>query len=134
VLQLLRIQSPNGTKRVEISSSDSTLRLYEVVRDAFDFPGFLFAIYKERGRKQEMISSRSRKLSTEGLSHGDLLYMENVNGGINHSTPSTSKSSEVSTPSTPSTPLGKLVGFQVGTYYAIRCASTSFLIKLEIEK
>lgn len=89
-LKVLRVQSPDGTKRIEVSPTDSTLRLYEAVRDAFSLPGYLFALYKERGRKQEVVSSRSRAIASSGFSHGDLIYMAPINGGVIHSQPSTS--------------------------------------------
>lgn len=80
--QVLRIQSPEGTKRIEIDQTESTKSLYEKVHDVFNLTGYKFGLYKERGQKGELVSSRSRTLTTCGLRHGDMIYMSPVNGAL----------------------------------------------------
>jgi len=77
---IIRVQSPYGTRRVELTSSDSTETLYQKVRDAFDLSGFNFALYKDRNNKTEIFSSRSKILTTYKLKHGDMVFLHPMNG------------------------------------------------------
>lgn len=52
--QLIRVQSADGTKRVEVSSGASLLELYESVQKAFQLEDPQFAVYKERNYTQEV--------------------------------------------------------------------------------
>ncbi|XP_067006587.1 nuclear protein localization protein 4 homolog [Anabrus simplex] len=78
----LRVQSSEGTKRIDVEPSDSILQLFEKVHDKFELSGFAFALYRERGRKDELVSSRSRTVRSCGLRHGDMLYMTPLNGAL----------------------------------------------------
>lgn len=80
--QILRIQSPEGTKRVEVGSTDSTSQLFERVHDTFDLNSFAFALYKERNQRNEITSSKTRSVTTAGLRHGDMLYLLPLNGAV----------------------------------------------------
>lgn len=112
MLQILRIQSQEGTKRIQISLSESCSALYEKVSIAEQLPvgfpllyvcrfgvhgsvyitnarqvhdesslsSFSFAIFRNRGRQDEIPSLRSKTLESIGLKHGDLLYLEPSNG------------------------------------------------------
>lgn len=79
---LLRIQSSDGTKRLEIGGKSTTSQLYEAVYDLFDLNSFTFALYKERNRKDEIISSRTKTVKELGLKHGDMIYLSPVNGAV----------------------------------------------------
>ncbi|KAJ8948637.1 hypothetical protein NQ318_022704 [Aromia moschata] len=108
---LLRVQSPEGTKRIEISPSASTCQLFEAVHDAFDLKSFAFA---RRIKKDEIHSSKSRTLRNTGLRHGDMIYLASVNGAvlfsnnspsgepIDETAPSTSSTVSVSRPTSSS--------------------------------
>lgn len=72
---LLRIQSPEGTRRVELRNGASTSRLFEKVKEAFELDCLAFAIYKSRGQKDEILSSKSKKVDAYQLQHGDMLYL-----------------------------------------------------------
>lgn len=78
----MRIQSPEGTKRVEISPSSSTCQLYEAIHDTFDLNSFAFALYKEKNKKDEIASSKTKTLRTLGLRHGDMIYLLPLNGAV----------------------------------------------------
>ncbi|XP_049775700.1 nuclear protein localization protein 4 homolog [Schistocerca cancellata] len=91
----LRVQSSEGTKRVEVEPSDSILHLFEKVHDAFGLSGYTFALYRERGRKDELISSRSRTIRSSGLRHGDMVYMCPLNGALLWSEPSPGSSNSM---------------------------------------
>ncbi|XP_037093892.1 nuclear protein localization protein 4 homolog [Pollicipes pollicipes] len=88
---LLRIQSPEGTRRVEVRSGASTSRLFEKVKEAFDLSSFSFAIYKSRGQKDEIVASKSKKVDGHQLHHGDMLYMVPLSADL---FPSTSENME----------------------------------------
>lgn len=81
-LQMLRVQSAEGTQRVEASGSDSTAALYERVHDALRLRSFAFALHRDRARRDELASSKSRRLQDLGLQHGDMLYLSPVNGAV----------------------------------------------------
>ncbi|KAK5641222.1 hypothetical protein RI129_009769 [Pyrocoelia pectoralis] len=89
---LLRVQSSEGTKRIEIKTSDTTCQLYERVHSTFDLNSFAFALYKQKNQKDEIASSKSKTLISVGLHHGDMLYLTPVNGAIVFPEPSTSAS------------------------------------------
>lgn len=52
------------------------------VHDAFGLSGFCFALFRERGNKDEINSSRSKTLKSLGLNHGDLLFLAPINGAL----------------------------------------------------
>lgn len=72
---VLRIQSPEGTKRLNVSPDDSTHALYEKVFEAFGLTGFTFSLYLNRNSRDELISSKTQKLSNYNIKHGDIVYM-----------------------------------------------------------
>ncbi|CAH2217635.1 jg9768 [Pararge aegeria aegeria] len=86
----LRVQSAEGTARIEVLDSDVTARLYERVHEALNLSTFGFCLHKDRARKEEIISSKSRQLRACGLQHGDMLYLSPVNGAVLFDQPSTS--------------------------------------------
>ncbi|KYM92095.1 Nuclear protein localization protein 4 like protein [Atta colombica] len=90
---ILRVQSPEGTKRIEILPSDTISQLYEKVYEAFDLNSFGFNLCKQRSQKEPLTSTRSRTVSGIGLSHGDILYLVPANGTQLWSAPSTSSAS-----------------------------------------
>lgn len=91
VHQILRVQSPEGTTRVEMSESDVTAQLFERVHDSLHLGTFAFALHKDRQHKDEVMSSKSRRLRDVGLQHGDMLYLSPVNGAVLFDQPSTSE-------------------------------------------
>ncbi|XP_012147513.1 nuclear protein localization 4 isoform X2 [Megachile rotundata] len=89
----LRVQSSEGTKRIDVHPSDTISQLFEKVYNAFELNSFGFGLYRQRNLKDELISTRSRTVSGIGLSHGDMLYLAPLNGTEVWSTPSTSNAS-----------------------------------------
>lgn len=79
---LLRIQSSEGTRRIEISPSAATCQLFETIHDAFELNSFAFALYKQRNKKDEIASSKSKTLRNLGLRHGDMVYLSPLNGSV----------------------------------------------------
>lgn len=89
-LQMLRVQSPEGTSRIEVFDTDVTARLYERVFEDLNLSTIGFALHRDRQRKEEILSSKSRQLRECGLKHGDMLYVSPVNGAVLFDQPSTS--------------------------------------------
>lgn len=89
----LRVQSPEGTKRIEVDPTDTVSALFEKVFDTFDLSSFGFGLFKQRNHKDEIISSRSRTVAGIGLGHGDMLYLAPLNGALLWDAPSTSSAS-----------------------------------------
>lgn len=92
---MLRVQCAEGTQRVEVSSNDVTSLLFEKVHDALHLNNYAFALHKDRQRKEEILSSKSRTLNECGLQHGDMIYLSPLNGALIFEQPSTSSSTEV---------------------------------------
>uniref|UniRef100_A0A182SAI0 Nuclear protein localization protein 4 homolog n=1 Tax=Anopheles maculatus TaxID=74869 RepID=A0A182SAI0_9DIPT len=85
---VLRIQSADGTKRIETEQTVTTKGLYELVKAACGFDHYDFALYRERNYTKEIVSSGSQEVKDIGLKHGDIVYLRLVEG------PSTSKAAE----------------------------------------
>lgn len=81
-VQILRVQSAEGTARVEARVVDCTAVLFERVHAALALSSFAFALHKDRQRREEVVSSKSRTLRDYGLQHGDLLFLSPVNGAV----------------------------------------------------
>ncbi|XP_031788253.1 nuclear protein localization protein 4 homolog isoform X2 [Nasonia vitripennis] len=90
---LLRVQSAEGTKRVEVQPSDTVSQLFEKIYDVFELQSFGFGLYKQRNQKEEIVSTRSKTVQGVGLKHGDMLYLAPINGAVLWDTPSTSSAS-----------------------------------------
>ncbi|XP_053976809.1 nuclear protein localization protein 4 homolog isoform X1 [Hylaeus volcanicus] len=89
----LRVQSSEGTKRIDVDRSDTVSQLFEKVFVVFELNSFGFGLYKQRNHKDELISSRSRTVAGIGLNHGDMLYLAPFNGTQLWNIPSTSTAS-----------------------------------------
>ncbi|CAB3239018.1 unnamed protein product [Arctia plantaginis] len=87
---ILRVQSPEGTTRLEMQDTDVTAQLFERVYESLHLNTFAFVLHKDRQRKEEITSSKSRRLCDYGLQHGDMLYLNPVNGAVLFDQPSTS--------------------------------------------
>ncbi|XP_055635839.1 nuclear protein localization protein 4 homolog [Toxorhynchites rutilus septentrionalis] len=85
---MLRVQSADGTKRVELYSTSTLRELYELIHSTFAYQDYGFALFKERNGTKELVSSRSQTIKAAGLKHGDMIYMKNISG------PSTSREPE----------------------------------------
>ncbi|CAG0887577.1 unnamed protein product [Darwinula stevensoni] len=77
---ILRVQSPDGTQRITISPSATTKELYEKVHASFNMPSFMFSLYKNKKRTGEIYSSNSQKIHSCNLKHGDMIFVNPVNG------------------------------------------------------
>ncbi|XP_015125165.1 nuclear protein localization protein 4 homolog isoform X1 [Diachasma alloeum] len=101
----LRVQSPEGTKRIDVDPTDSLSQLFEKVYEAFQLNSFGFSLYKERNHKNEILSSKSKSIAACGLGHGDMLYLAPLNGAFLWNNSSSNTSAQNSTGSTDVTPM-----------------------------
>ncbi|XP_032686313.1 nuclear protein localization protein 4 homolog isoform X3 [Odontomachus brunneus] len=92
--RILRVQSSEGTKRIEVQASDTLTCLYERVYESFNLNSFEFNLCKQRNHKDPLTSTKSKTVSEIGLCHGDMLYLVPVNGTQLWSTPSTSSTTD----------------------------------------
>lgn len=94
---MLRVQSADGTVRVQMQPKDTTTSLYERVHDEFHLTSFSFILAKERSvtPTSEIASSKSTTLADCGLKHGDMIFLTPLNGAIIFNQPSTSDSVQV---------------------------------------
>ncbi|XP_076653161.1 nuclear protein localization 4 isoform X1 [Halictus rubicundus] len=86
----LRVQSSEGTKRIDIEPSSTISRLFDKIFMTFELKNFGFGLYRQRNNKDEITSSLRRTVSGLGLTHGEMLYLVPYNGTQIWNTPSTS--------------------------------------------
>ncbi|KAA0187276.1 hypothetical protein HAZT_HAZT001750 [Hyalella azteca] len=91
---LLRVQSPDGTKRIEVTPSESLQQLYDKASMVFGVPADHFSIYQDRTRKQELACSARRSVRAAKLSHGDMIFLHPSAAASTSSSSSSSYSSQ----------------------------------------
>nr|SVE87366.1 EOG090X05T8 [Daphnia similis] len=79
---MLRIQSPEGTRRVDIDNLAVTRELFEKVLNAFETIEYPFTLYGRRDKSQEIASSDSKTLASYGLKHGDMIFLSPIAGAV----------------------------------------------------
>ncbi|CAD6996078.1 unnamed protein product [Ceratitis capitata] len=75
---LIRVQSAEGIKRIEISPKANLKELFEMVHQSLKVDGF--GLFKERNFLTELHSSNSQKIGS-CLKHGDMLFLKKIAGG-----------------------------------------------------
>lgn len=58
-----------------MQETDTTKYLYDTACGAFNFTDYNFKLFKKRGQKDELVSSRSKTIVGCGLQHGDMIYL-----------------------------------------------------------
>lgn len=48
----------------------------------FSLSSYAFVLFKRKGHEDEITSSRSKSIESVGVKHGDLLYLEPLNGAV----------------------------------------------------
>ncbi|EDW34252.1 GL21676 [Drosophila persimilis] len=74
---LVRVQSAEGIKRIEISPKSNLKQLYDSVQTAMQVDGF--GLFKERNFLTELQASGSQLVGT-ALKHGDMIYLKQMAG------------------------------------------------------
>ncbi|GAV04747.1 hypothetical protein RvY_14979 [Ramazzottius varieornatus] len=79
---LLRIQSSEGTKRVEVSENTTIDALLRIVAETFNLApdATTWRLFQDRSKTTQLFSS-ARTVKQSGLKHGDLLYLDILAGG-----------------------------------------------------
>ncbi|XP_030376061.1 nuclear protein localization protein 4 homolog isoform X2 [Scaptodrosophila lebanonensis] len=80
---LVRVQSPEGIKRIEISPKSNLKQLYETVQNALKVDGF--GLFKERSFATELQASGSQLVGAT-LKHGDMIYLKQMAGSSSRRT------------------------------------------------
>ncbi|XP_046806072.1 nuclear protein localization protein 4 homolog isoform X2 [Lucilia cuprina] len=74
---LVRVQSPEGIKRIEISPKANLKELFESVQNALKVDGF--GLFKERNFTKELYANSTQQIGTL-LKHGDMVYLKQLAG------------------------------------------------------
>ncbi|XP_017846673.1 nuclear protein localization protein 4 homolog isoform X2 [Drosophila busckii] len=74
---LIRVQSAEGIKRIEISPKSNLKQLYDSVQSALKVDGF--GLFKERSFVNELQASGTQLVGTT-LKHGDMLFLKQMAG------------------------------------------------------
>lgn len=72
----MRVESPDGTKRLELNKLDSLSSVYEKIYDLFNIDqsqAHEWGVFFDRNRKNHLNHSRNTKAG-DTLSHGDLIF------------------------------------------------------------
>jgi len=69
------VQSPEGQKRVQVSSTGKAEELYKNVYKAFDMKSMEFGLYKDQKKKDLIENSKIKSITATGLRHGDRLFL-----------------------------------------------------------
>eukprot|EP00918_Siedleckia_nematoides_P010878 GHVU01023869.1.p1 GENE.GHVU01023869.1~~GHVU01023869.1.p1 ORF type:complete len:631 (-),score=55.89 GHVU01023869.1:1001-2893(-) len=72
---VIRVQSDEGTKRINAKPTERTKDFLEKVQSTFDLEGGGWGIYVDRGRSKQLDSSKTKTLSTYRIKHGDMLFL-----------------------------------------------------------
>lgn len=80
LFQIIRIQTPDGLKRVGISSSATLKDLYDVAYKAMNLLDYGFSLFSDRGCSKELRSTRSVTVTSSKLNHGDVIYYKQMAG------------------------------------------------------
>lgn len=91
----IAIQSQEGQKRVQVSSTAKTEDLYKNVQKLFDLTSCQFTLYKKQNKTFEVANSRTKTVKGEGLNHGDRLFMFPKTQNLFQNSESSSSSSQV---------------------------------------
>ncbi|KAG0723107.1 Nuclear protein localization protein 4 [Chionoecetes opilio] len=92
---IIRVQSSDGTKRVEVKPTDTTKALYEKVFELYALPSHDFALTTGRDLKSEIASSSRKTVKGYKLNHGDMLHLHKLDSEGKSSSSTKSKVSEV---------------------------------------
>nr|XP_027205548.1 nuclear protein localization protein 4 homolog [Dermatophagoides pteronyssinus] len=91
---IIRLQSPQGNKRIECDSYDSTSELYYKSQKAYDIDDiFGFKLFKDAQFTQPILMHERKSLQDFNLKHGDLIHLKiTVNNSLSNGNDSTTLS------------------------------------------
>lgn len=72
---LLRVQSREGTRRIQSSESETTRRFLEKIKEEFELPQTIqWSVYLERNKTRKIPKGR-QSLKSLNIKHGDMVYL-----------------------------------------------------------
>lgn len=78
--KIIRVQTQDGLKRINISKNASLKDLYEIVYKSLNLLDYGFSLFTDRKFSNEVRSTRSATLNKSNLKHGDILYYKQMAG------------------------------------------------------
>lgn len=79
---ILRIQTGDGMKRIEVGAADSVTMLYEKVREYFNLQRNGWSLCKDKNYANELSESNKKSLKGLQLGHGDILYLKKIDSTL----------------------------------------------------
>uniref|UniRef100_A0A4W5KIN6 Nuclear protein localization protein 4 homolog n=1 Tax=Hucho hucho TaxID=62062 RepID=A0A4W5KIN6_9TELE len=73
-LQIIRVQSPNGMKKIPATKKETAAAFLNKVGKEFGFPSNGFTVFLNRNKTDE-VQSQNKTLSLLKIKHGDMLYL-----------------------------------------------------------
>ncbi|XP_055852773.1 nuclear protein localization protein 4 homolog [Episyrphus balteatus] len=84
---MIRVQSPDGIKRIEIPTKSTIKDLYESIQKSMVIEDG-FGLFKERNFTNELGPTRSQTIKSFNLKHGDMIYLKQMAGTSKQATAS----------------------------------------------
>ena len=73
---ILRIQTGEGMKRIEVGAADSVKMLYETVGKNFNLDKNGWRLCKDKKYENELSEANQKSLKGMQLCHGDIIYLK----------------------------------------------------------
>ncbi|KAM4663209.1 nuclear protein localization protein 4 homolog [Discoglossus pictus] len=102
---IIRIQSPEGVKRISVGKRESAATFLKKVAKEFGFRNNGFSVYQNRNRTGEISASQNKSLNLLKIKHGDMLFLfPSSSAGPSSSSSSSSEIMDMSAITTASRP------------------------------
>uniref|UniRef100_A0A8B9PK22 Nuclear protein localization protein 4 homolog n=1 Tax=Apteryx owenii TaxID=8824 RepID=A0A8B9PK22_APTOW len=75
LLQIIRVQSPEGVKRITATKRETVATFLKKVAKEFGFRNNGFSVYTNRNRTGEITASQNKSLNLLKIKHGDMLFL-----------------------------------------------------------
>lgn len=89
---IVRVQSPDGTKRITTKSLERISSFIKKVGSEFDIPSTNFTLHKDKSRTDNGLGSKDKTLSSCKIRHGDMLFLTLAKSELSKSNSSNSVS------------------------------------------
>lgn len=90
---ILRLQSGDGMKRIEVGASDSVQKLYDIVATNFKLDKNGWRLCKDKKFEDELSEKTQKSLKGLQLVHGDIIYLKKTDKSLVVESPSVSSAS-----------------------------------------
>uniref|UniRef100_A0A673UCV0 NPL4 homolog, ubiquitin recognition factor n=1 Tax=Suricata suricatta TaxID=37032 RepID=A0A673UCV0_SURSU len=75
LVSIIRVQSPDGVKRITATKRETAAAFLKKVAKEFGFQNNGFSVYINRNKTGEITASSTKSLSLLKIKHGDLLFL-----------------------------------------------------------